>query len=96
MAKVRISAAAERDIDEIAAYSMAKWGWRQVDLYLAKIEDGIDLLASNPSIGRACESIRAGLRRFETGRHVIFYLIRTDGILVVRVLHQRMMPANYV
>jgi toxin ParE1/3/4 len=95
VAKVRISAEAERDTNEIAAYSMATWGWRQADLYLAKIEEGINLLANNPSIGRACESIRARLCRFETGRHVIFYLIRTDGILVVRMLHQRMMPASY-
>ncbi|MGB6745967.1 MAG: type II toxin-antitoxin system RelE/ParE family toxin [Terracidiphilus sp.] len=96
MTKVRISAEAERDIDQIAAYTTAEWGWRRADQYLAKFEEGFDLLAKNPSIGRPCESIRNGLRRFEISRHVVFYLIRTDGILVVRVLHQRMMPANYL
>lgn len=96
MAKVRFSSEAERDIDQIAAYTTAEWGWRQADQYLAKFEDGFDLLTKNPSIGRGCGSIREGLRRFEIGRHVVFYLIRSDGILVVRVLHERTMPANYV
>lgn len=96
MAKARISSEAERDIDQIAAYTTAEWGWRQADQYLAKFEDGFDLLATNPSIGRACDSIRTGLPRFEIGHHVVFYLIRPDGILIVRVLHERMMPANYM
>ncbi|MGA7342547.1 MAG: type II toxin-antitoxin system RelE/ParE family toxin [Terracidiphilus sp.] len=96
MAKVRISSEAERDIDQIAAYTSEEWGWRRADQYLAKFEEGFDLLAKNPLIGRNSDSIRNGLRRFEISRHVVFYLISADGILVVRVLHQRMMPANYL
>jgi len=93
---VRISAEAEEDIDGITAYTTSTWGWRQTDQYLAKLEDGFDLLAQNPSIGRPCDSIQAGLRRFEIGRHVVFFLPEPKGILVVRVLHERMLPRNYV
>jgi toxin ParE1/3/4 len=92
---VFISVEAADDIDEIAAYTTNTWGWRQADHYLAKLEDGLDLLARNPSIGRSSDSIEAGLRRFEIGKHVVFYLPEPDGILVVRVLHQRMLPGNY-
>lgn len=96
MAQVRISGEAETDIDRIADYTTSTWGWRQTNQYLAKLEDGFDLLAQNPSIGRTCDSIRAGLRRFEIGRHVVFYLPESDGVLVVRVLHQQMLPNKYV
>ncbi len=96
MPRVRISAEAEEDIDRIAAYTTSTWGWRQTDRYLAKLEYGFDLLAKNPSIGRSCDSIRAGLQRFEIGRHVVFYIPEPGGVLVVRVLHQRMLPGNYV
>ena len=96
MAQVRISGEAETDIDRIADYTTSTWGWRQTNQYLAKLEDGFDLLAQNPSIGRSCDSIRAGLRRFEIGRHVVFYLPESDGVLVVRVLHQQMLPNNYI
>ncbi len=96
MPQFQLSAEAEVDIDQIAAYTTSTWGWRQTDQYLAKLEDGFDLLARNPSIGRSCNSLRAGLRRFEIGSHVVFYLPEADCVLVVRVLHQRMLPINYV
>jgi toxin ParE1/3/4 len=96
MPQVRISVQAEEDIDQIADYTVAEWGWRQADQYLAKLETGFELLAQNPSIGRACDSIRKNLRRFEIGKHVVFYLEEPGGILVVRVLHERMMPAKYI
>jgi toxin ParE1/3/4 len=94
--QVRISTEAESDIDQVAAYTASTWGWRQTDTYLAKLEDGFDLLAGNSRIGRSCDSIHAGLRRFEIGRHVVFYLPEPDGVLVVRVLHEQMVPTNYI
>lgn len=96
MPRVQISAKAAEDIDRIVAYTINEWGWRQADLYLAKLEDGFDILAGNPSIGRQCNSIRAGLRRFEIGRHVVFYLIEPDGVMIARVLHDRMLPNTYL
>ena len=65
MLKVNVSVEAEEDIDLIAAYTTRTWGWRQTNRYLAKLEDGFELLAQNPLIGRSCDSIRpdcAGLR----------------------------------
>ena len=53
------------------------------------LEEGCQLLANNPKIGRACDNIRAGLRGREYGRHVVFYRQEAGGILVSRILHQR-------
>jgi toxin ParE1/3/4 len=43
-------------------------------------------------MGRGGDSVSIGLRRFEHGKHVVFYRIVPGGILVVRVLHQQMVP----
>ncbi|KAA6460844.1 type II toxin-antitoxin system RelE/ParE family toxin [Acidobacteria bacterium AB60] len=92
MSRIRISVEAHNDIDEIAKYSVHTWGWRQADAYLTRIEECLEQIAANPGIGRSCDQLRAGLRRFEVGRHVLFYAAETDGIFVIRVLHQRMLP----
>ena len=75
---------------------MSTWGWRQTDKYLSKLEEGFNLLSENPFIGRTCDSIRPGLRRFEIGSHVVFYLPEDEGVFVVRVLHDQMLPTNYL
>src|ERR1039457_5760557 len=94
MLQVDVSGEAEEDIDQITAYTTRTWGWRQTNRYLAKLEDGFELLAQNPSIGRSCDSIRPRLRRFVIGKHVAFYFVEPDEILIVRILHQQMIPAK--
>ena len=94
MLRVNLSVGAEEDVDRVAAYTTRTWGWRQTNQYLSKLEDGFELLASNPLIGRPCDWIRPGLRRFEIGKHVVFYLAQADELLIVRVLHQQMVPAK--
>lgn len=51
-------------------------------------------MAANPGIGRQCEWIKPSLRRFEKGSHVVFFREVPDGILIARILHQRMLPAS--
>ena len=91
---INVSIEAEEDIDLIAAYTTRTWGWHQTNLYLAKLEDCFELLAHNPLIGRPCDSIRTGLHRFEIGKHVVFYMADAREVLIVRVLHQQMIPAE--
>jgi toxin ParE1/3/4 len=43
-------------------------------------------------MGRECAEISPGLRRHESGEHVVFYRLRPNGIRVMRVLHQQMAP----
>ena len=54
------------------------------------------MLADNPALGRPCDGVRPGLRRMEHGRHVVFYRQDVRGILVSRLLHQRMLPERHV
>jgi plasmid stabilization system protein ParE len=43
-----------------------------------------------------CDQVRPGLRRREQGKHVVFY--RRDGgdILILRILHERMLPELHI
>jgi toxin ParE1/3/4 len=92
MLRIDIAVEAEGDLDQIAEYTRRTWGWRQTDRYLARIEDGFTLLAQAPSIGRSSEFIFPGLKRFEVGKHVVFYCVEAETLWILRVLHQQMIP----
>jgi toxin ParE1/3/4 len=77
---------------DIGAHTLNTWGVDQASRYIDGLETCCRQLADNPQSGRACEHIRPGLRRMEHARHVVFYRIESRGILVSRVLHQRMLP----
>lgn len=96
MHNLRVSSEAENDLDLIAEYTIRTWGTNQADEYLARMEDGLNLLARNPAMGRNCDALQPGLHRFELGKHVVFYICEPDGILVVRILHQSMIPDKYL
>lgn len=96
MHNFRVSSEAENDLDRIAEYTIRTWGTNQADEYLARIEDGLNLLARSPLVGRTCDAIQPGLHRFEIEKHVVFYICEPGGILVVRILHQSMVPSRYV
>jgi toxin ParE1/3/4 len=77
---------------DIGAYTLRAWGKDQTIRYIDDLETCCRQLADNPELGRRCDHIRPGLRRLEHARHVVFYRIEEGGILVSRILHQRMLP----
>lgn len=95
MAVVRFSRRAEGDLLAIGNYTLRTWGRDQAILYLDELEACCQQLAKDPGLGRACEDIRPGLQRFEQGRHVVFYRQEVGGILVSRILDQRMLPRRH-
>ena len=93
MARFHLTVLAEQDLAAIAAYTLDRWGEIQAARYLDQLEACCQLLADSPTIGRPCDEIRPGLRRMEQGRHVLFFRVRSgDSIVVVRILHQDMLP----
>lgn len=95
MAKPRFSRRAEADLLSIADDTLAKWGEVQTVDYLDEFEACCKRLVDNPSMGRSCDDIRPGLRRHEHGRHVLFYRHERGGILICRILHERMLPDRH-
>jgi len=92
MARVRFSPRAEADLLGIAAYTRNTWSENQTVRYLEDLEKCCRMLADNPTAGRQCETIRPGLRRIEHSNHVIFYRRDAKGILISRILHERVLP----
>ena len=91
MSRVRYSQKAEDDLIGIGEYTLRSWGEAQAERYLAALEECCEMLGNNPELGRSCEEIRPGLRRFEQGKHVVFYRKDAEGIVVSRILHQSML-----
>ena len=95
MAEFRFSRGAEADLLSIGAYTLRTWGEDQAIRYIDDLEACCQMLADNPTLGRACDEVRPGLRRMECGQHVVFYREDAEGILVSRILHQRMLPERH-
>ncbi len=76
-------------------YALNTWGEAQTIRYIDELEDYCRRLADSPASGRPCDHIRPGLYRAEVGKHVIFLRREPTGILVSRILHQRMLPERH-
>ncbi|MDC5698711.1 type II toxin-antitoxin system RelE/ParE family toxin [Intrasporangium calvum] len=96
MSTYRLTPAAQRDLSSIWDYTQERWEARQAEKYILEIRAAIERIATDPDRGRSCEEIRAGYRRYGIGSHVIFYIVQTDGVDVIRILHQRMDPLRHL
>ena len=91
MSGYALTGAADADLTEIARYTARQWGYPQAESYLLSLDATFRTLAAHPDTGRAF-SDREGYFRIESGSHVVFYRKEPPGVLIVRVLHQRMVP----
>jgi toxin ParE1/3/4 len=90
MAEYRLSPLAEHDLEAIWRYSAQEWGIDQADRYIDTLVKAFDWLKAAPRTAPACDHIRQGYRRRAVGRHMIYFRITTYGIVIVRILHDRM------
>jgi len=56
----------------------------------------LEKLSIYPTLGRPISHIRAGYFRFEHDSHTIYYRQAEPGIVIVRILHRRQQPENYL
>lgn len=64
-------------------------GAYQVKTYIASLDRAFENLAAYPDAGRWVNNLREGYLRFKSEQHAVFYQKTGNGILVVRVLHQK-------
>lgn len=95
MNRVRLSAKAERDLDGIAEFTKERWGGTQAISYLDQFSSAFDALARFPETGRPCKGPGSDYRRMECGSHVLFYRVASASVLVQRILHKSMLPAEH-
>jgi toxin ParE1/3/4 len=90
-----LSEEAHADLVGIALYTAERWGDRQEEIYIGRLYERFAALAENPTVGRACDDVRPGLRRVQEGSHVVFFERAGTELLIVRVLHQSMLPEKH-
>ena len=93
--RFRITPRAAQDLRNIARYTLQRWGKQQRDIYIRAIDRRFSWLAENPNLGKPRPEIKKGYYSYPQGLHVIFYLVREDGIDIIGVPHQRMDVINY-
>jgi toxin ParE1/3/4 len=81
---------AKADVRDIWAYTSDYWGREQAEIYLGLIEAAVEAIAADPKLGRPCNDVRQGYRKYLVGAHVLFYRMKGKTVFVVRILHQRM------
>lgn len=96
MAQYRLTPAAQRDLSSIWDYTAERWDGQQAETYVLEIRSAIERISEQPERGRSIDEIRAGYRRYAIGSHLIFFIARTGGVDVIRILHQRMDPTRHL
>jgi len=94
--RVNLRPQALQDLEDIWVYTYETWGEDQADQYIFDLSDGFEKLADHPDKGRACDDIREGYRKYDIGKHIVFYRQTHKGIEIVRILHQRMDPDRHL
>ena len=90
VAEYRLTPAAERDLESIWTYTVQQWGLDQANRYIDFLTATFATLAEAPETAPACDAIRPGYRRHSAERHMIYFRVADYGIVVVRILHDRM------
>jgi toxin ParE1/3/4 len=85
-----VSPRARTDIDDIWNYTVGHWGERQAEIYIRLVKAAVEAVVKDPKVGRICDDVRPGYRRYPVGSHVLFYRVTAEAIVVVRILHRRM------
>ncbi|PTM98749.1 type II toxin-antitoxin system RelE/ParE family toxin [Mycoplana dimorpha] len=101
----RLTKEAERDLTEIARYTLGAFGAEQAMRYASLIEKGLDMLAEAPlrPSSRARDELAPAVRSMHLSHaaknrhaasHIIYYHLVGDAhdVVVLRVLHERMEP----
>lgn len=96
MISFRLTPAAQRDLSSIWDYTDERWDAGQAEKYVGEIRAATERIAEDPARGRSCDDVREGYRRYSIGSHLLFYVVRADGVDVIRILHQRMDPTRHV
>lgn len=96
MAEFRLAPAAERDLEEIWAYTVENWGLDQANRYTDTLNALFTELARSPNSAPACDHIRPGYRRRRVEQHMIYFRVNSYGVAIIRILHARMDASRHL
>ena len=96
MRQLTILSDARDDLRAIEHYSIQEFGWAVADEYMNRIARALDRLLDHPESGPVYPGIRPPVRYLSVGSHRLFYDFDGQRITVARVLHQAMVPDDWL
>ena len=84
-----LTLSAEKDLADIAKYTMETWGKEQLEVYRHRLEKKLAWLVDFPEFGRHHPMLRSDFQYVVEGKHYIFYRRVGTDIEVLRFLHGR-------
>lgn len=82
---------AKADLRAIAIFTEERWGIEQRNTYIRQFDETFHSLAASPLLGKGCDDIMPGYRKFPQGSHIVFYKDGSNSVIeVVRILHKSM------
>ncbi|MEE2023165.1 type II toxin-antitoxin system RelE/ParE family toxin [Alkalimonas mucilaginosa] len=87
---------ATADIRRIRQYSLLQWGKLQTNKYLTQLTNSFFMLAEHPKLGSHRPDVRQDAYSFPCQSHIIYYISKTEKIIVFAVLHKHMAPAQHL
>lgn len=94
--RLTITPDARVDINDIRLYTQQRWGVDQRRRYGNRLMQEIRSLVDYPERGSSRDNLYPGCRSPRVQRHVAYYRITDDEIIVGRVLHEAQDPTGKV
>jgi toxin ParE1/3/4 len=88
--KLAVSRRADADIQQIADYTLAKWGEEQARRYVGGLWREMEALARSAAVGQDVDGLPVEIRRSTYESHFIVFVHDGETLLIARVLHRRM------
>ena len=96
MRRLVLSPDAAADISAIGRYSRWAWGVEQGRRYSQKLADRLIKLKQRTRPGRPRNDIGPTVRSLKSGRHIIFFHLEDEQVVVARILHESMNVAGRI
>ena len=96
MSTLLFTPGARDDLSEIWDLTEERWNAAQAETYVLELHAAAERVAEDPARGRPADEVRTGYRRYGIGSHLLFYIVREDAVVIVRILHQRMDPTRHL
>ena len=92
--KLRLSSRARKDLDSIFSYSATHFGEAKAIAYVDDIITALEQLTRFPRSGHRSHQLPPNRRALNVQSHYAIYAIEDDTIHVLRLLHERQLPAG--
>ncbi|MCX7545631.1 type II toxin-antitoxin system RelE/ParE family toxin [Marinicella gelatinilytica] len=96
MRALYITRQAKAELAAIQSYTIHNYGHQQARKYLASIRKTCQLIQANPRIGHHKVDFKEPTYAFTVENHVLYYSFDDKQIFLLTVLHQSMLPNNYL